>query len=325
MANHIMRLVLAALICAPALVLGPGSAAAQGKIEFGITSYTANTISHFIADDKKFYQAEKLSVETIVAGSAANVIQQLGGGSLQIAQAATNQTLRAIIQGAPIVIVSGALSAAPFRVVSAKTISKWDQLKGKTISVGGPTDQTLYFLRVMAGKNGLNDKDYDLIYAGGTPDRLAHLISGAAAATVLTNPLDFTALDQGYVDLGAVPQYLPNWAQNNVQINRTWGQSHRADVVAFLRAFVKATDFFYDPSHRDEVIDILAKYTKSDRTSAEKTYDFYIDIKAVPAHGALFTAGIQANLDAFVDMGEMKTTPPVANFIDPSYLAEATR
>jgi ABC-type nitrate/sulfonate/bicarbonate transport system substrate-binding protein len=312
-------------IAAGAMALVTHPVAAQQKIEFGITSYTANSIAHFIAESKKFYEAEGLSVDTIVAGNAANVIQQLASGSIQVAQSATNQTLRAIMRGAPVIIVSGALSAAPFRVVAAKDIAKWSDLKNKKISVGGPTDQTLYFFRVMARKNGLGDKDYDLVYAGGTPDRFAHLLGHIAAAAVLTNPLDFTALKQGFVDLGEVPNYLPDWAQNNVQINREWGKTHRAAVEAVLRATVKASDFFYDPANREEVIGILAKYTKSDRDSAAATYDFYVKTKAVAVKAALFEKGIQANLDAFVDMGEMKTTPPVSHFIDPSYLAEATR
>jgi ABC-type nitrate/sulfonate/bicarbonate transport system substrate-binding protein len=320
-----MRLAAALWIAAGVAALAPQPAAAAEKIEFGITSYTANSIAHFIAESKKFYEAEGLSVETVVAGNAANVIQQLASGSVQVAQSATNQTLRAIMKGAPIVIVSGALSAAPFRVVAAKNVKTWADLKGKKLSVGGPTDQTLYFLRIMARKNGLGDKDYDLVYAGGTPDRFAHLLANIAAAAVMTNPLDFTALKQGYVDLGEVPDYLPNWAQNNVQINRDWGKEHRAAAVSVLRATIKASDFFYDPAHRDEVIAILAKYTKSDRAAAAETYDFYTKIKAVAVKAALFEEGIKANLDAFVEMGEMKTTSPVSSFIDPSYLAEASR
>jgi ABC-type nitrate/sulfonate/bicarbonate transport system substrate-binding protein len=322
--RYLKRVFIAVLACAVAAV-APRPVAAQEKIAFGITSYTANSIVHYIALEKKFYEAEKLSVDTIVTGTAASVVQQLVGGSLAVAQAATNQSLRAINQGAPIVIVAGALSSAPFHVVAAKGVSTWTDLKGKKISVAGPTDQTVYFFRVMARKNGLDDKDYDFVYAGEAQDRLAQMMAGVVAAAVLTSPLDFKALDLGYADLGVVPDYMPNWAQNNLLINRNWGASHKATVVAALRAFVKASAFFYDPANRNEVIDILAKYTKSDRKLAEETYDFYVKVKAIAPKAALYEEGIQANLDAFVEMGEMKSTPPVASFVDPSYLAEATR
>ena len=117
------------------------------------------------------------------------------------------------MRGAPIRIVAGAASNAPFRVVAADH-QELSDLKGKTISVGGLTDVDALFLRVMARRT-IADQDYDLLFAGGTP-AAAQLVSGAVAAAMLTNPVDFSALEQGYVDLGSVPQYLPNWAQNNI-------------------------------------------------------------------------------------------------------------
>src|SRR4029077_1430814 len=128
-------------------------------------SGTALSLPHYIAEEKQYYGAENLAVTTYVVGSAAGVLQQLAAGSLNIAQAATDQSLRAILRGAPIRIVAGAASNAPFRVVAAKTSKSGGDLKGKTISVGGLTDVTLYFLRVMARKNGLADQDYDLLFA----------------------------------------------------------------------------------------------------------------------------------------------------------------
>ena len=65
------------------------------------------------------------------------MLQQLAAGSLNIAQAATDQSLRAILRGAPIRIVAGATASAPFRLIAAKTVRSWSDLKRKTISVGG--------------------------------------------------------------------------------------------------------------------------------------------------------------------------------------------
>jgi ABC-type nitrate/sulfonate/bicarbonate transport system substrate-binding protein len=301
------------------------STGAASEVTFGITSTTALSLPHYIAQEKKYYPAESLAVDTIAAGSAARVLQQLAGGSLNMAQVATDQTLRAIMHGAPIRIVAGAAANAPFRVVAAKGVKGWGDLKGKIVSVGGITDVTLYFLRVMARKNGLADQDYDLLYAGGTPDRFAQLLSGAVAAAVLTNPLDFTALEQGFVDLGSVPQYLPHWTQNNLLVDTRWAAQHRAEVVALLRAQIRATQFFYTAANRDEVIGILARYTKAAPPIAAKTYDLYVAGQVIAPAAALSPDGIKANLDAFVTMGELASAPPPASFIDASFLAEASR
>jgi len=311
------------LACAAIATCAPASA--QTKVAFGITSATAFSLPHYISTDKKFYEQEGLAVDTIVAGAPVGVLQQVAAGSLNIAQAATDQTLRAIARGAPIRIIAGAASNAPFRMLAAKTVKGWSDLKGKTVSVGGLTDVTLYFTRVMARKNGLGDQDYDLLYGGGTPNRFAQLASGAVTAAILTNPVDFAAIEQGFVDLGSVPQYLPNWAQNNILVDTRWAQANRATVLAFLRAHIRATKYFYDPPNRDEVIGILAKHTKSSPSVATATYELYIAQKVVARDAALFEDGIKANLDALVAMGDLPEAPPLTPFIDATFLAEASR
>jgi ABC-type nitrate/sulfonate/bicarbonate transport system substrate-binding protein len=300
---------------------------AQGasEVSFGMTSNTAFSLAHYVATDKKYYEAENLKVDAIVVGAAVGVLQQLAAGSLNIAQAATDQSLRAILRGAPIRIIAGAASNAPFRVVAAKTIRSWSDLRHKTISVGGLTDVTLYFLRVMARKNGLGDQDYDLLYGGGTPNRFAQLASGAVAAAILTNPVDFAALEQGYVDLGSVPQFLPNWAQNNILTDTRWAPQHRAALVDFLRAQIKATKYIYEPANRDEVIDILVRHTRTTPQVGAATYDLYIKQQVIARDAALFEHGIKANFDALIAMGDVTEPPPLADFIDGSFLAEAMK
>lgn len=315
------------IACALSILAGPGWCAAQAPVEitFGMTSNTAFGLAHYIATEKKYYDTENLKVDSIVAGAAVGVLQQLAGGSLNIAQAATDQSLRAILRGAPIRIIAGAASNAPFRVVAAKTVTGWGDLKGKTISVGGLTDVTLYFLRVMARRNGLADRDYDLLYGGATPNRFAQLASGAVAAAILTNPVDFSALERGYVDLGSVPQYLPNWAQNNIIVDTRWAQRHRAEVISFLRARIKATNYIYEPANRDDVIATLVKYTSATLPIAAATYNLYISQQVIAHGAALSDDGIKANFDALVALGDLAAPPPVADFIDGSFLAEASK
>jgi ABC-type nitrate/sulfonate/bicarbonate transport system substrate-binding protein len=317
----------AIIACALSILASAASCPAQAPVEiaFGITSNTAFGLVHHVATEKKYYEAEGLKIDSIVAGAAVGAAQQLAAGSLNIAQAATDQSLRAILRGAPIRIIAGAASNAPFRVLAAKTINGWSDLKGKTISVGGLTDVTLYFLRVMARRNGLADRDYDLLYGGGTPNRFAQLASGAVAAAILTNPVDFSALEQNYVDLGSAIQYLPNWAQNNIIIDTRWAQRHHGAVVAFLRARIKATNYVYEPANRDDVIATLVKYTSTTQQIAAATYDLYISQQVIAHGAALSEDGVKANFDALVALGDLTQPPPLAGFIDGSFLAEASK
>src|SRR5690242_19229925 len=133
--GHLRGIVLALIVVAAQFASLRAHAA--GTITLGITSATAFSIPHYIAEDKKYYADAGIDVETFIAGSANAVLQQLAAGSLNIGQAATDQTLRAIQRGAPIRIIAGAASNAPFRMVAAKGTKGWSDLKGKTVTVGG--------------------------------------------------------------------------------------------------------------------------------------------------------------------------------------------
>jgi ABC-type nitrate/sulfonate/bicarbonate transport system substrate-binding protein len=312
--------ILAVLMTAGAV---PRPAQAAEDITFGATSNTAFNLAHYVAEEKKYYEAENLKVDAVVVGAASGVLQQLAAGSLNVAQAATDQSLRAILRGAPIRIVAGAAANAPFRVVAAKNVKAWSDLRRKTISVGGLTDVTLYFLRVMARRNGLGDQDYDLVYGGATPNRFAQLASGAVAAAILTNPVDFAALEQGYVDLGSVQQYLPQWAQNNIVTDTRWAAQHRAVLVSFLRARIRATRYIYEPANRNDVIEILVRRTRIAPQAGAATYDLYIERQVIARDAELFEDGIKANFGALIAMGDVVEPPPLTGFIDTSFLREA--
>ena len=301
-------------------------AARAAEVQFGTTGKSdATSVVSYIGMEKKLFQANGLTLNWIAAGSAARAVQQTLAGSLDISIAATDQTVRAVAQGGAIAIVAGAVGAAPFRVLGQKGVNAWGDLKGKVVSVGGPSDQTLFFFHIMARKNGLRDSDYDLVFGGTTPARFSQLASGAVGAAVLTNPNDLMALDAGYTDLGAAPDYVPVWAQNNVFVHRDWAKKNRPAVVAFLKTFVQATDMFYDKANREDVLAILMKYTSTDRSVAERVYDFYQAKKIIMPKAELSEAGIQAVVDSLVEIKELASPVPMSQLIDASYLAEAQK
>ena len=326
MRKTLTRLGTAAFMAACALASSITARAESSALQFGTTGRSDSTsIATFIAMEKKLFEAENLKVNWITAGSAARAVQQTVAGSLDLSIAATDATVRAIAEGGALKIVAGTVGAAPFRVVGDKSVGKWAELRGKTISVGGPSDQTLFFLRVIARKNGLADRDYDLVYAGTTPARFAQLMSGAIGAAVLTNPNDILALNNGYRDLGAAPDYVPVWSQNNAFVNAAYARDHRTEIEAFLRAYRKAVAFFYEPAHRDETLDIMKRYSGADAATAERIYRDYVDQKIIVPDATISAAGIQAVVDSLVASGELKAPPKVADFIDASYLGGATK
>ena len=60
------------------------------------------------------------------------------------------------------------------------------------------------FLKKLLASHSLQPSDYDLISIGGTAERYAALKTGAIAATLLTQPVDFQAQDDGLRRLGDI-------------------------------------------------------------------------------------------------------------------------
>jgi ABC-type nitrate/sulfonate/bicarbonate transport system substrate-binding protein len=66
--------------CALSIIVGTAGCPARASIEitFGITSNTAFGLAHYIATEKKYYEAEGLKVDSIVAGAAVGVVRLSG-------------------------------------------------------------------------------------------------------------------------------------------------------------------------------------------------------------------------------------------------------
>ena len=61
----------------------------------------------------------------------------------------------------------------PYELLAKPSIKSLKDLKGKTVSIGGPKDVTRIYLNRMLQPNGLKDSDVDLVYAGASTARLS--------------------------------------------------------------------------------------------------------------------------------------------------------
>jgi len=80
------HLVGALLLCAACVVLAADACAqAPKKISDGQVARTAPNWPSFIADEKGFFRREGVELETVYVGNVANTVQQLVGGSFDVA------------------------------------------------------------------------------------------------------------------------------------------------------------------------------------------------------------------------------------------------
>ena len=150
-----------------------------------------------------YFDAADIKIDLVFAQSNASVIQQLAAGSYNIAPSAGMvDPIRAIDKGAPVALVRIVIQAPPYALLAKPEIKSIEDLKGKTIIIGGAKDITRIFTERMLAPHGLKSGDYDYVFAGATSARFSALKSGAVDAALLTMPFNFFAETAGYTNLG---------------------------------------------------------------------------------------------------------------------------
>lgn len=109
---------------------------------------------------------------------------------------------------------------------------------------------------------------------------------------------------------------------------RSWARENRGKVIAFIRGYVQAVDWLYDPANRDEAIRILLKNLPDMSPSlAEQTYAELLDpCEGFLHRGQMSLKGLRTVLSLrslYVEPKRDLTDP--MKYYDPGYLDEALR
>jgi NitT/TauT family transport system substrate-binding protein len=292
-----------ALLCA----LAPLAHGAE-TVEAGFVGAVVAPIwPYLIADTKGFFAADGVAFTFEFGPTAPGVLQQLVGGSLDVAITGASEPIHAFDKGAPIAILRVVGQAAPYELDGKKGIASLAQLKGKTVSIAGTTDITTVYWDRMARAAGLAKGDYDLIFGGATGARFAALQSGAADAAMLIPPVNFHAREAGFVTIALAMDYAGDLIFSAMAANRSWAASHAATARALDDAITKAVAWFDDDANRAEAIDIFVKASHSNPADAQASYDFFRKIDFFERTGAVSRARLQNMIDAQRALGDIAT------------------
>jgi ABC-type nitrate/sulfonate/bicarbonate transport system substrate-binding protein len=292
--------IVAALLTAPA-------ARAADTVQIGsVDATSANLWPLHIAISNGYFAAENIKIDLVFAQSNASVIQQLAAGSYNIAPSAGMvDPIRAVNKGAPVALIRIVIKAPPYALLAKPAIGKIEDLKGKTIIIGGPKDITRIFTERMLAPHGVKSGDYDYVYAGATSARFSALKSGAVDAALLTLPFNFFAEDEGYRNLGFTFDYLPKMPFAGMAVNRGWALQYPDLVKRFLTAYNKGVAWFDDPANREAAVKIQMATSKIKQEDVEKAYTFLHDKKLFEASGKVSKESVNSVIAALRDLGDI--------------------
>jgi ABC-type nitrate/sulfonate/bicarbonate transport system substrate-binding protein len=321
-----------ALIGAVAAASGTSRALAQeaatAKITVGTSYPGIESMAIYIARRQGYFRDERLSVDLISLATGDKIAFALLGGSIDVARYTPDWIIRAIEKGSNLKIVLGGNNTLLFSLIAAKDIKSYADLKGKRIGVSALRAADALLVTKMFAANGLSPSDYILIQAGSSPERAAALRAGSLSATVLSPPTDQRVLDEAeFKRLDLSTNVVPRYAWGGEAIREDWARSNKPALLAYMRAWIRASRFLRDPGNKEEVIGILAKEAKMEDRYARAMYELYVETSPVPVRdGQIDLEGYKHLLKDMTDLGQIgPPAPPADKYIDQSYWEEARR
>jgi NitT/TauT family transport system substrate-binding protein len=252
---------------------GPRAFAAD-KIVGGSLGGQAPLWPFYVAAHKGFFAAEKLDVAINLAQSGAAVTQQLTAGSLDVVlSVGMSDPIHAIDKGASLALIRIVGDVAPYVLIGKAGLKTIADLKGKTVSVGSPSDPTTLYFERMAAANGLKQGDYDVLSAGVAAARYAALKAGVADAAMVLPPLNFRAEKAGYVTLGFTADYVKDLPFTGMAVLRPWATAHLPLAERLLAATDASIAWLLDTAHRQDAIDLLVQVAHAEPQDAAASYD----------------------------------------------------
>jgi NitT/TauT family transport system substrate-binding protein len=260
----------------------------------------------FISMKKGFYAEQDLKVDLVFVQSSARTVQQLTAGALDITMSTgLVDPIRAIDKGAPIAIVRIEVQAPPYSLVAKQSIKSLGELKGKTISLGGPKDITRIYVERMLAPNGVKAGEFDMVFAGATSARASALLSGAVDAAILVPPFNFQAAAAGFNDLGNTIDYIKDLPFSGTVVNVGWAKDHAAVLQRLIAAHDKGVAWFEDDHNRAEAVQLMADESGLKREEVEKSYDFFRNGHFFEPTGKVSKTKLQALADTLAALGDL--------------------
>jgi ABC-type nitrate/sulfonate/bicarbonate transport system substrate-binding protein len=239
----------------------------------------------FVAIEKELFAREGIAVELQATTGSVAQMTGLTSGNFEIAMTGFDNVV-AYVEGqgeAPIgpqpeFFAFLGSDNSFLSLVAQPDIASAADLRGRTVSVDAATTGYAFALFDMLDSAGLKQGDYAVAKMGGMAQRFDDLCRGGNAATLLSSPYDLLAQRAGLRVLAR----LEGPYQGNVgAARRDWARSHPDLVVAYIRSYLEAVNWLYEPANQSKACDILKRHvTAMTPDLAAASYPVLLDPKS---------------------------------------------
>lgn len=240
----------------------------------------------WVAQDKGFFADNQVSINVTPTPSSSFQLAGLIDGKFDIAMTAFDNLVayregqgETEKVGPDLVAVMGA-DRGFLKLVSVPEVKAIADLRGKTVSVDARNTGYAAVLFEMLDRAGLREPDYTVVRAGGVLQRFKELLEKKQAATMLISPFEVQAQAQGFHVLGAASEMFGAYQGLVAGVRQSWAQQNRDRLEGYIRAYVQAVEWLYDPANRQEALSIFVKHMPNTTDqAAQAIYGILLDPK----------------------------------------------
>src|SRR5438132_2574810 len=216
-----------------------GPAAAQQDFKAGIADPVNTVLAWWMAEAGGFYAAQGLKVEVVNMQGGSRGAEALQAGRLDVMHVGLSSVIRLNRGGGDLRLIGSLSNVVRFTFFSAPGVKSGADLKGGVVGVSTAGSESDTTVNLALARFGLKRSDVTFKDLGGGPARLAAVKSGAVKATMVNEPFNTFAREQGVnvlVDLAA--EQTP-WLFSGITVRTSSLKDAREREN--LKRFLKAT------------------------------------------------------------------------------------
>ena len=218
----------------------------------------------FVAIERSLFAREGIAVELQATTGSVAQMTDLAAGNFEIAMTGFDNVVayvegqgEAPIDAQPEFFAFLGSDNSFLSLAAQPDISGPGDLRGRAVSVDAATTGYAFVLFEMLESAGLKQGDYAVVKVGGMAQRFDDLRRGGNAATLLSTPYDLLAQRAGLRVLAR----LEGPYQGNVgAARRDWAKNNSDLAAAYIRSYLEAVRWLYEPANKAEACDILQRH-----------------------------------------------------------------
>lgn len=311
---------LAGMIALAALLFSSGSAAAQEKVRVAWAGASPANSPIWVVQEKGFLKKQGLDAEVISITASPIALQAMLAGEVDIIVTSVTTLTNSRLAGADTVMILGMVPTFVDHIITLPSITRVEQLKGKTGGVNRIGSTSDLGLRLALRKLGVDpEKEAKIITAGGNPERFAALSKGVVQFTIMPEPFVREAEKLGFrdfLDIGTLK--IPFW-WNAVLTREAILKAKRPVVLKFAKAMTEALHFL--KTEKEASKQIFSKNLRiTDPESLERAYRAYSAV--FPEAPYPNPEGVKTMLDDLAPRNPKAAAADPKAFVDMSIVQE---